>query len=262
MGYERLNAKQVRALCDTINHLYGELDEAMPLEGIVDAMTRLTAATWFSADEVYPETGRIVHKVGRNLESYRELLEGVVQFGHENPVVAHLANEFAPALRISDFMSFKEFSRTGYYSEVLVKLTGYRDQAAVLTRLPHCLLGFTLNRETQFTEEEKMILELLQPHLERVLYRATEYLALPANPPLTPREREVLHWLAEGKRDEEISVILRMKPRTVHQHVRAILRKLDVETRTAAAAVAWRARLHGKAPTIGNEPPRHQDTKF
>ena len=262
MGYQSLNAKQVRALCDTIYFLYGELDEANPLASVVDAMTRLTPATWFSADEVDQNTGKINHKVGRNLESYAGLVEGVVKFGHENPVVAHLAKAFAPALRISDFMSFNKFSRTGYYSEVLVNLTGYRDQAAVLIRLPNCLMSFTLNRETQFTEEEKMMLELLQPHLERVLYRATEYLALPASPPLTPREREVLHWLAEGKRDEEISVILQMKPRTVHQHVRAILQKLDAETRTAAAAIAWRARLHGKSPVIGNKPPRHQDTKM
>ncbi len=65
---------------------------------------------------------------------------------------------------------------------------------------------------------------------------------LAAEPPLTPREQEVLHWLAEGKRDSEIADILDVKSRTVEQHVRAILFKFRVETRTAAAAAAWRAR--------------------
>jgi len=60
--------------------------------------------------------------------------------------------------------------------------------------------------------------------------------------PLTPREREVLHWIAEGKRDAEISVILKLSIRTVEQHVHVCLHKLGVETRSAATAEVWRAR--------------------
>jgi DNA-binding NarL/FixJ family response regulator len=59
---------------------------------------------------------------------------------------------------------------------------------------------------------------------------------------LTPRECDVLHWLAEGKRDSEIAVILNLSVRTVEQHVATCLRKLNVETRTAACAAVWRAR--------------------
>ena len=59
---------------------------------------------------------------------------------------------------------------------------------------------------------------------------------------LTPREREILHWITEGKRDSEIAAILNLSVRTVEQHVRTCLRKLNVETRTAACAVVWRSR--------------------
>jgi DNA-binding CsgD family transcriptional regulator len=59
---------------------------------------------------------------------------------------------------------------------------------------------------------------------------------------LTPREREILHWLAEGKRDAEIAAILNLSIRTVEQHVRSCLRKLNVKTRSAACAAVWRAR--------------------
>jgi DNA-binding CsgD family transcriptional regulator len=62
---------------------------------------------------------------------------------------------------------------------------------------------------------------------------------------LTPREREILHWVAEGKRDSEIAAILNLSVRTVEQHVRACLRKLNVETRTAACAILWRERESG-----------------
>lgn len=55
-----------------------------------------------------------------------------------------------------------------------------------------------------------------------------------AIPHLTSREREVIHWVGEGKRDREIAVILGLSSRTVEKHVGHILEKLGVETRTAA----------------------------
>ncbi len=61
--------------------------------------------------------------------------------------------------------------------------------------------------------------------------------------PLTPREIEVLKWIAVGKRNGEIGTILACSPRTVQKHVQHILHKLDVETRTAASAW-WHERHH------------------
>ena len=52
---------------------------------------------------------------------------------------------------------------------------------------------------------------------------------------LTPRECEVMLWVGEGKRDREIATILGLSPRTVEKHAGHILKKLNVETRTAAA---------------------------
>ncbi len=69
-----------------------------------------------------------------------------------------------------------------------------------------------------------------------------EYLPAPPNSAtrtrLSPREREVLLWLAQGKRDTEIALILNLSPKTVGKHVEHILRKLGVQSRTAAARVA------------------------
>ena len=58
---------------------------------------------------------------------------------------------------------------------------------------------------------------------------------------LTEREAEVLTWVARGKGNYEIGVILGAKPRTVCKHVEHILTKLNVENRTAAAAIAFAA---------------------
>jgi non-specific serine/threonine protein kinase len=57
---------------------------------------------------------------------------------------------------------------------------------------------------------------------------------------LTPRETEVLRLLAQGSTDREIADALSISPRTAEKHVRAILGKLDVPTRTAAATFAIR----------------------
>lgn len=54
---------------------------------------------------------------------------------------------------------------------------------------------------------------------------------------LTPRELEVLHWLAKGKTNRDIGEILGMSPRTVNKHLEHIYVKLGVETRSAAAAL-------------------------
>jgi DNA-binding NarL/FixJ family response regulator len=58
---------------------------------------------------------------------------------------------------------------------------------------------------------------------------------------LTPRETEVLSWLAKGKTNRDIADILGMSHRTVNKHLEHIFEKLGVETRAAAAALASRS---------------------
>ena len=57
---------------------------------------------------------------------------------------------------------------------------------------------------------------------------------------LTAREQEVLALLAEGLPDREISRRLFISERTVHHHVSAVLSKIGVSSRTAAAREATR----------------------
>lgn len=66
---------------------------------------------------------------------------------------------------------------------------------------------------------------------------------LPPVPEVTPREREVLRCLAEGLTNRQIAGRLVVSEHTIHRHVTSILRKLDLPTRTAAAAHAVRAGL-------------------
>jgi DNA-binding response OmpR family regulator len=75
-----------------------------------------------------------------------------------------------------------------------------------------------------------------------LLLSLADAVAAPRQPdvPLTPRETEVLSWLAKGKTNRDIADILGMSPRTVNKHLEHIFEKLGVETRSAATAVAGR----------------------
>jgi LuxR family transcriptional regulator, quorum-sensing system regulator BjaR1 len=64
-----------------------------------------------------------------------------------------------------------------------------------------------------------------------------------SKPALTPREREVLAWVANGKSAWEIGEILSIAKRTVDEHAQTAFRKLGAVNRTQAVAIALRERI-------------------
>ena len=71
--------------------------------------------------------------------------------------------------------------------------------------------------------------------------RARAMGACRGSPSLTPREREVMIRLAQGRTNRQIGMDLKVSPRTIEKHVERILAKLGVANRTAAALLAARA---------------------
>ena len=55
---------------------------------------------------------------------------------------------------------------------------------------------------------------------------------------LTGREAEVLLWVAQGKSNGDVAVILEMSEKTVKQHLGSVFQKIGVESRTAATVRA------------------------
>jgi DNA-binding CsgD family transcriptional regulator len=78
---------------------------------------------------------------------------------------------------------------------------------------------------------------MASPRAKPVLRRAAQ-----PRPPrqsirqLTPRETEILSWVAYGKSNAEIGAILGISSTTVGKHLEHIYPKLGVENRTAAAS--------------------------
>lgn len=100
--------------------------------------------------------------------------------------------------------------------------------------------GFTIrleNRDLVFTPAAQD-----DPKSSRLIY--VDEKAPPPSPGmlhvlgLTPREAEILFWVAQGKTSPEIAIIVGSAPATVKKHVENITAKLGVETRLAAALKA------------------------
>lgn len=56
--------------------------------------------------------------------------------------------------------------------------------------------------------------------------------------PLTPRQREVLEWVGEGKTTQDIAVIMGLTSATVEKHLRLARESLDVDTTAQAVLKA------------------------
>ena len=102
----------------------------------------------------------------------------------------------------------------------------------------------TMRVEVRGLEIDLVVVEADRPG--ETLIRVTEVredgkiAALQKHNGLTRREAEVLLWVSYGKTNKTISEILGISPRTVNKHLEQVFRKLGVETRAAATAVAVR----------------------
>jgi len=88
----------------------------------------------------------------------------------------------------------------------------------------------------------RMLMQIMAPHYHLAYLRGTSQIAdseshINQSFSLTPREEEIMRWVAEGKTNWEISVILHMSLNTVKTHLKNIYQKLGgVENRWSAVA--------------------------
>ena len=79
-------------------------------------------------------------------------------------------------------------------------------------------------------------LSLLLPHLHLALSGLAPVLPAAARRALSPRETDILKWLREGKRNDEIGVLLGISALTVKNHLQRIYKLLGVHNRTEAVS--------------------------
>ena len=107
--------------------------------------------------------------------------------------------------------------------------------------------GFAFERsEHDFSERDVCVLDTLRPHFVRLwrnarLHRpASDHLFTSATAGLlTPREREILAWVACGKTNREIAAVLYLASGTVGKHLDNVYAKLGVGSRAGAVGRAF-----------------------
>jgi DNA-binding CsgD family transcriptional regulator len=268
---------------------------------------------------------RELHGVARTGDPIVELEVDYWEFEDEEPICSHRSrNGDFRALKLSDFVSLKELHKSRIYALWTRPWGVERELSVAIPSPPWHAKNFLFDRGQgpDFTERDRLVLDLLQPHLGR-LWRAARTrrqlrvalesvdggseqgahgvillgsgglieLASPAarrllreyfgakghvEAPielvewhesgsstlvrgrgehrltvshsgttllleetrdelgLTARERQVLAWVARGKRNSEVAEILWVTPSTVRKHLENAYAKLGVHTRTAA----------------------------
>jgi DNA-binding CsgD family transcriptional regulator len=164
-----------------------------------------------------------------------------------------IQTQVAAAFCPSDVMSERLWSGNPFRAEVCIPLGGAEMMAIEVDEEPEqseslfvIVVGrqkrsFTLVERYWF-ERVKWAVQPLVQHL-RVKGGCHAMKESGAGSPLmkdlcfTPREREVFHWMVEGKRNKEIAIILDCSPSTIKKHVASILNKTGAETRSGVLRV-------------------------
>jgi len=152
------------------------------------------------------------------------------------------------ALKFSDFFTSVQLRNSTLW-ELICQVLKFDRNLCLPVASGVGVAAFSLGRRGKdFTERDRLILNLLRPHFNQARCNAdlaTARKAAGTKPlaaySLTPRETEIGHWIAGGKTNPQIAIILQANRRTIEKHMERILEKLGVENRVAAAVLIARA---------------------
>lgn len=341
----RLSHADLHALLAGLRDLYALDDLAAFPTGVLAVVRPLVPGTLHGYNAVVPGRQTVAAFDPPDAvppDRLPELGRTLARCADEHPIIAYYRRTGdGPALKISDFLSRRQFHKLGLYRDFYRPLGAEYHLAVGLPAPPPLVIGLAVNRDRRdFTERDRAVLELLRPHLlqsyrtvaaltglrqaaagdsavievdrtgrlrwatdraHRLLERffgprtgapadlpddlrawvrlqqaslaapddappmlaplvvelpgcrlLVRFLAAghgrdhallvlreaPDAPPLTPREAEVLAWVAHGETDAQIAERLGISVRTVQKHLERLYRKLGVGSRTAAVARA------------------------
>jgi DNA-binding CsgD family transcriptional regulator len=171
-------------------------------------------------------------------------------FRHQDPLPGGVPGAGgAPAIvgrtvKLSDILSDRDFRRLDLYHYVCRPLGVDHVMKLFLPTRNGVARSLVFDRGGRdFSERDRAVVDVLQPYLLQLednararRFAATATTGDYAAPGLTPREREVLALVAEGKSNAEIAAELWIATGTVRVHLEHIYTKLDVKSRTAALA--------------------------
>jgi RNA polymerase sigma factor (sigma-70 family) len=184
-----------------------------------------------TSERVLVYAGEPVAEVTPEIRAARRRLE------HEDPV-----RQVEGAQRLDDVVSPREFRRRQFYVDVHRPLGIEFMLWLYLDPGSDARLEFD-RAEHNFSERDRSVLDLLRPHFRQFVRAARRRApAAAASRSLTPREREVISYVAEGRTNDEVAHLLGISAQTVRKHLENAYEKLDVHTRTGAVAAVFGGR--------------------
>jgi DNA-binding NarL/FixJ family response regulator len=166
-----------------------------------------------------------------------------------------LARELHPDVAILDFSmpllngidAARQTRDVSPRTKILL-LTMYKDEAYVLRALRAGIDGYVVKTQAaaDLVEAIRSVIHgglYLSPVISESVVKAALIRNERELDPLTPREREVLQLIAEGKSNKEISQDLGMSVKTVDSHRRNLMVKLDIHETAGLVRYAIRTGL-------------------
>jgi DNA-binding CsgD family transcriptional regulator len=240
-----LKAADWRAALQFVNQVAdGRDDDDGYVHSSCDGLARLVPAELTTMSICHLDSGRrtvLGDAAGSIGAAERECFD---RHFREHPLVlVHGQRKLPHVHRISDSWSMATFRRTALYADYYRRIGIDCVLAMPVYQSRGWLVSWVLNRRGRdFSERETALLDQVRGPLSR-FFAQTDWRARLAphvtdptpSARLTPRESQVLQWVAAGKTDRDIAQIVGISPRTVHKHLQHVYTKLGVETRTAAA---------------------------
>ena len=204
-------------------------------EPVLHALRRLVPCEVVTFHEHSETRNRVLVHIGEPAGRLTpEIRAAHRRYRHQDP--------FRPAVgarTTSDVADLRSYRRTSLYRCVDRPLgIAYMLQLYVDPGVTDARIEFD-RADSDFSERDRGVLDLLLPHLRQSARRARPRARLAR---LSPRERQVVEHVADGRTNAEIAWILEISPETVRKHLENAYAKLGVHNRTAAAAAALHSR--------------------
>jgi DNA-binding CsgD family transcriptional regulator len=237
----RLSESDYRGVLEVLREA-GDVEGPIPFpEPVLDALRRLVRCDVVAYHERLGSCDVVVYAGEPRGEMTPQVREAKRRYSREDPLTP--ANG---ARLYSDFLSPREFHRTGLYQEVARPL-GVEDMVRLWLD-PHGAPGARLEFDRpdwRFRDSDRLVLDLLLAHLKQFRRNAVARrrpLTWPSKGAerLSAREHEILELVARGLTNAQVARMLWISPGTVRKHLENAYEKLDVHTRTGAVAALMR----------------------
>lgn len=172
----RFSNRDARAMLDLVRGLYEQPDLDGYVAAALGGLPPLLGSDLTGYNEVNLRRHRIHYLLTPQPDGadWRPQSEAFLAYGHEHPVLQHfLRTGDGPPMKITDFVPQRQYLETGLFREVYRPM-GVRYQMSVaLPSRPPEVVAFVFNRARRdFTERDRLVLDVLRPHLAAAYARA------------------------------------------------------------------------------------------